>query len=84
MSKKPTDFQSIRDELIHAGSTTPLTPDEKIQIFKNLFRGRDDVYPKLWINNNTGKKGYSPACAKEWVRGVCEKPSLLPSDPDPF
>lgn len=57
-------------------STTLLSPDEKIQIFRQLFRGRDDVYPKLWTNNKTGKKGYSPACTKEWVRGVCEKPRV--------
>jgi len=42
--------------------------------FLQLFRGRDDVYPKLWQNHKTGKKSYSPVCANEWVRGVCEKP----------
>jgi len=26
------------------------------------------VYPKLWQNQKTGKSGYSPACANEWVR----------------
>ena len=35
-----------------------------------------DVYPKLWQNQKTGKKGYSPACANEWVRRVCEKPRV--------
>lgn len=59
-----------------SGSSTLLTPDKKVQLFQQLFRGRDDVYPKLWINNKTGKKGYSPACTKEWVRGVCEKPRV--------
>jgi len=34
------------------------------------------VYPKLWQNQKTGKKGHSPACANEWVRGVCEKPRV--------
>lgn len=61
------------------GSST-LTPDEKIQLFRQLFRGRDDVYPKLWINNKTGKKGYSPVCTKEWVRKVCEKPRVKCGD----
>ena len=54
-------------------ATTALTRDDKVALFLRLFRGRDDVYPKLWQNQNTGTKGYSPACANEWVRGVCDK-----------
>ncbi len=53
-----------------------LTPDEKIALFLRLFKGREDVYPKLWQNQKTGKKGYSPACSNEWVRGVCQKPRV--------
>ena len=34
------------------------------------------MYPKLWRNQKTSKKGYSPACANKWVRGVCEKPQV--------
>ena len=52
------------------------TTSEKIALFRQLFRGRDDVYPKLWVNAKTGKRGYAPACANEWVRGVCEKPRV--------
>ena len=26
----------------------------------------------------TGKSGYAPACANEWVRGICEKPRIRP------
>ncbi|MEW8355739.1 MAG: DEAD/DEAH box helicase family protein [Candidatus Thiodiazotropha sp.] len=58
----------------------PTTADGKIRLFHQLFRGRDDVYPKLWVNTKTGKKGYSPACSNEWVRGVCEKPRVKCSD----
>lgn len=50
------------------------TPEEKIQIFKSLFRGREDVFPKRWDNAKTGKSGYAPACRNEWVKGVCGKP----------
>jgi hypothetical protein len=49
---------------------------EKVALFKNLFRGRDDVYPRLWENVQKGKKGYAPACFNEWVQGVCEKPRV--------
>jgi superfamily II DNA or RNA helicase len=55
---------------------TVLTPEDKVALFLHLFRGREDVYPKLWQNQKTGKKGYSPACANEWVRGVCDKPRV--------
>jgi hypothetical protein len=34
------------------------------------------VYAKRWANLRTGNKGYAPACANEWVRGVCEKPRV--------
>jgi len=57
-------------------TTTILTPGDKVALFLRLFRGLDNVYPKLWQNHKTGKKGYSPACANEWVRGVCEKPRV--------
>ena len=52
------------------------TTSEKIALFRQLFRGRDDIYPKLWVNAKTGKRGYAPACANEWVRGVCQKPRV--------
>ncbi len=58
----------------------PTTAEGKIQLFRQLFRGRDDVYPKPWVSTKTGRKGYSPACSNEWVRGVCEKPRVKCSD----
>ncbi|MDP6777228.1 MAG: DEAD/DEAH box helicase family protein [Candidatus Latescibacteria bacterium] len=57
-------------------SATPRTSAEKIALFRQLFRGRPDVYPKRWVNDAKGTSGYSPACANEWVRGVCEKPRV--------
>jgi len=50
--------------------------DAKIAIFRSLFRGRDDVYPRRFESRRTGKSGYAPACANEWVRGICEKPRI--------
>ena len=49
------------------------TPYQKIELFKSLFIGREDVYAKRFHNMNSGKSGYVPACANEWVRGVCDK-----------
>ncbi|MEA1926932.1 MAG: DEAD/DEAH box helicase family protein, partial [Candidatus Auribacterota bacterium] len=52
----------------------PVSPDEKIQLFLTLFRCREDVYPKLWVNAAKGKSGYSPMCQNEWKSGLCFKP----------
>ena len=48
----------------------------KIALFRSLFRGREDVYPRRFESRKTGKSGYAPACANEWVRGICEKPRI--------
>jgi len=54
----------------------PVTSSKKVALFRSMFRGREDVYPKLWTNVKTSRKGYAPACANEWVRDVCEKPRI--------
>ena len=51
------------------------TPEEKITLFRRLFRGRTDVYPIRW-ESKAGKAGYSPDCANEWRASVCEKPRI--------
>jgi len=48
----------------------------KIALFRELFRGREDVYARRFENLKTGKSGYAPACALEWRRGICEKPRV--------
>ena len=40
-----------------------LSADDKIKLFRSLFRGREDVYAVRW-EGRKGKSGYSPACAK--------------------
>src|SRR2546428_8025006 len=52
----------------------------KIKLFRSLFRGREDVYPRRFQSRKTGKAGYAPACANEWIRGVCEKPRIKCKD----
>ena len=49
---------------------------EKVTLFRSLFRGRDDVYPKRWANDRTGKTGYAPTCANEWKPQICGKPRI--------
>lgn len=52
----------------------------KIALFRSLFRGREDVYARRFDSRKTGKSGYSPVCANEWVRGICEKPRIRCTD----
>jgi hypothetical protein len=59
-----------------ASKTAGLSNAEKIALFRSLFRGRDDVFPRRWENPKTAKAGYAPACHNEWVRGICEKPRI--------
>ena len=57
---------------VHNGSPA----QSKIALFRSLFRGREDVYPRRFESLRTGKSGYAPACANEWRPGVCEKPRI--------
>ena len=47
---------------------------EKIKIFRNLFKGREDVFAKYWVSHRTGREGYSPVCKNEWIPQICRKP----------
>jgi hypothetical protein len=51
-----------------------------VSLFRSVFRGRDDIHPQRWINSKTGKKGSSPVCQNERVRGVCDKPRIKCGD----
>ena len=50
--------------------------EEKIRLFRSLFRGREDIHARRFESRKTGRSGYAPACANEWVRGICEKPRI--------
>ena len=52
--------------------SSKISTDEKVALFRRLFRGRTDVYPVRWESRASGKSGYAPACANEWRVGVCE------------
>ncbi|MFH1187696.1 MAG: DEAD/DEAH box helicase family protein [bacterium] len=50
-----------------------LTPQQKIDIYKNLFRGREDVFAVHWEKADKSAGGYTPVCRNEWKPGVCNK-----------
>ena len=62
---------------LSGGPVTERSPArEKIALFRSLFRGREDIYPRRWENDRTGKSGYAPACSNEWKPQVCGKPRI--------
>jgi superfamily II DNA or RNA helicase len=74
-SNDPTRSQPPTDSAQPA-ATTPGSAQEKVALFRHLFRGRDDVYALRWQSNSNGRSGYAPACANAWRPGICEKPRI--------
>jgi hypothetical protein len=80
-NEKTEEFINDQDQIIKSEIPTEATksktidkqssPIEKINLFKSLFKGREDVFATRWENSKKGTSGYSPACGNEWVRGIC-------------
>ena len=45
---------------------------EKVNLFRSLFKGREDVFARRWFSKATGKAGYQPVCQNEWGQ-LCDK-----------
>jgi hypothetical protein len=53
---------------IQQPAITNLPPEnENIALFRSLFRGREDVFPKRFESLTTGKRGYLPACRNDLI-----------------
>ena len=50
-----------------------LSLQEKIDLFRGLFKGREDVFARRWYSRGTGKAGYQPVCSNEWDFQLCNK-----------
>lgn len=53
-----------------------LGKEERIELFRSLFRGREDVFARRWYSKVTNKSGYQPVCVNEWRRGLCDKKAI--------
>ncbi len=80
LSKLREELQSLNSDpfkiqpcALSGPSTGPRSNSEKVALFRSLFRGREDIFPRRWENPKSGKSGYSPACLNEWEYGLCEK-----------
>ena len=51
-----------------------------MRLFRSLFKGREDVFPRRFENSKTGKSGYAPVCRNEWATGICQKPKIACQD----
>ncbi len=79
---EPLSSSVIKPKIkVHQPTSTPSkinyeSPVEaKISLFRELFRGREDVYPKRWESKNNNS-GYSPVCSNEWNPAYCDKPRV--------
>lgn len=59
-------------------AAVPRSVQEKIALFRRLFRGREDVFARRWESGT--KSGYAPACGNEWRPGLCRKPRMKCGD----
>ena len=49
-----------------------LSAQEKVELFRSLFKGREDVFARRWYSIASGKGGYQPVCLNEWS-SLCDK-----------
>lgn len=67
---------SSKHAVAEARRAVPLSPTDKITLFRTRFAGRDDLFAQRWESRDGTRAGYAPACANEWRAGICEKPRV--------
>lgn len=77
--KEPAIPDPVPAPTVSAPAPTHFTTDDKIALFRRLFRGREDVYHQRW-ESAKGTSGYLPACSNEWKPGICHKPRVKCGD----
>ena len=43
-----------------------LSLEEKVALYRTLFRGREDVFVQRWHSRTSNKSGYQLVCLNEW------------------
>lgn len=62
--------------------TTKLSLQEKVSLFRSVFKGREDVFARRWYSATTQKSGYQPAANENGiVNSVINESSNVPSVP---
>ena len=63
--QRQEQIESFAQRVAEATVTHQSSRQDKIKLFRDLFKGREDVYPKRFESSKTGKKGYSPVCVND-------------------
>ena len=50
-----------------------LNAEQRVELFRSLFKGREGVFARRWQSEQSGRAGYQPVCRNEWRHGVCDK-----------
>ena len=74
---EPTLFPQGRPSVV-SGVTQRSRPEQKVALFRELFRGRDDVHALRWENARTQKSGWEPAVKGGWASSRRPDRELLP------
>lgn len=85
-SNQTENLQKHSTEYSHSVSASSIdtlinnqsSPEGKVQLFRSLFQGREDVFAIRWVGKDN-RSGYSPACYNDWQHEVCGKYKKIPS-----
>ncbi|MCM1332240.1 MAG: DEAD/DEAH box helicase family protein, partial [Bacteroides sp.] len=67
-------YETTPSPIVSAQKPMPqLSLEEKVMLFRSLFRGREDVFARRWYSPKTDKSGYQPVCTREWNPVYCNK-----------
>ena len=50
--------------------------EDKINLYRSLFKGREDLFALRWERKDTQKGSYSPYCINIWKSGICDKRNI--------
>lgn len=64
----------VSDTLRAINDEAPLA--DRVRLLRSLFRGREDVFARLWWSKKSHRIGYSPVCSHRWDPVLCSAPSV--------
>jgi superfamily II DNA or RNA helicase len=73
-SEKGVRTQSAGPANRHSTVSGTSNPEQKVTLFRSLFRGREDVYAVRWERPD-GRSGYLPASVRDWKAVLSSKPA---------
>jgi superfamily II DNA or RNA helicase len=76
------DSGRVSEPIFSRGVSHDSAEADKIDLFRDLFKGREDVFPRRFESIKSGKSGYQPECKHQWIRGLCRKPRVKCADCD--